>query len=1528
MGRQVADAYIEVHGDLKKFRRDLEKANKDLAKASKEAGDESGKSFAEGFENRRKKELDGKWEATLDALYSNKRVDWDKLVGKFDSKNFDEARKSTLSYLDELQSEGIITRKEFGEASNAINKQMGVLNQVEKAAKRAALQEKIRAKAQKKYQQDHLEGMRLNQTFDKLAAKSRREAAKLLNDQIELERDWGRAIKENDRINQKFFDSTYSGMRKIGKERGLEDAFKGMSKAMEDVDWSDFVKGFDRLDDAKKRVIEVTEQMNRANRLNLSDGLAMINSIDKHVKAEGDRIAAMRHTEELTTRNRIQQERYNRSLQAARVAFRAEEVEDGFKRISRAMESTDWSKVTEGSRSMYNWRRRTMESVDQMQRLGRITELESDRMRTSIESVTRNHSRFNVQLDRSPGKFNILGKAMDKFKQSWARMDSTVKMVLTLIAAGASPIATLGSGLSGAVTAIASSLALAANTIVPLAAGVAALAVGGFLAAKAFAQIRAEFPRIQTSLDGISSAWATQAANFGAQWGSSIDNLLDSISTKLGAVDFGTGLGAAFAEITNAFNNIVWDGPFESFLTALGGPLAKASQGLGVGLAGAISMVLSWMTAAAPVAQQLGEMFGAWGQNLANISKSAEGQAQLAKTFERGRDALLAVLDLAGSLGNALGTMFSLGSSSGNDMLNTLTGLVDQFNSWMKTTSGSTQMLQWFEDAKTIMGSLGPVLAGLGQAMDVLVTPQSIAMLTSFMDNIGKALPAIGGLLAAISNFDIFGLVAVALAEVGTALTPVIASLGDLGSALGPVLQGVIRALAPLLNSIGTALAPVIDAVTSLVAYLAPILVPAFEKLSAALAPVIQIIGEVAGVILSVLVPVIGPLLAGIIGNIVGLVEGLSKVFMGVVEVIKGVVNLIVGIFTGDGPKIGAAVQQIFGGLLGIVTGALQAIWNYVMLMFVGRILNLFRAPLMALKGIFQTGFSGVQSAFINFNKAVWNSMGTIVNSIVKFGLDILKGMGNVAKFLWDGLVKGLSSGIGAVLTAIVAAGAAILAAIKTFFGIHSPSTVFMEIGTFLLEGLVNGIVAAIGLVVQAIVTVGTAILAAFTTALDAVAAFFTAAWDVIKLIVSTALSLIVLAVTTYINLVLTVIKTVFQLIVTAITLYVNIWKTVITTVWAAIKLIFSTALAIIKTAVTTVFNFIKGYITTVLAIYKTIITTVWNAIKTVWTNTLNGIKTAVSNVFNAIKTTIDNVINNARRIIDTTLNTIKSIFSNALNAVKSTVSNAFDSIRNTVSNVIGAVRDRISGDLGRIRDFFSSAWSSITSNVSSAFGRISSSVSAGIGNVMSYVGGLPGRIIGALSGLGGRLYSVGSNMMQGFVNGVRNMADNIANAALAAVGNAVDAVKNFLGIRSPSRLFTTFGGYTGEGFANGMDAMGNVISKAGEKMADKATDAFGKSKMFIAGKDAATGIADGLSASKNVISGALGALGGEASFSAQTVGAIKTVPLSSVRDDAQAQKSSGVTLTQGAIQIVTPVKNPALVAKEVIDEFTRYSSM
>lgn len=89
-----------------------------------------------------------------------------------------------------------------------------------------------------------------------------------------------------------------------------------------------------------------------------------------------------------------------------------------------------------------------------------------------------------------------------------------------------------------------------------------------------------------------------------------------------------------------------------------------------------------------------------------------------------------------------------------------------------------------------------------------------------------------------------------------------------------------------------------------------------------------------------------------------------------------------------------------------------------------------------------------------------------------------------------------------------------------------------------------------------------------------------------------------------------------------------------------------------------------------------------------------------------------------------------------------------------------------------------------------------------------------------AASDLGSALWQAGVDLIQGFINGIGSMGMSVVNKATEIAGGAVEAVKNFLGIHSPSRVFKEIGKFTVEGMVVGLDKYAYMAEESASGLA------------------------------------------------------------------------------------------------------------
>lgn len=197
-----------------------------------------------------------------------------------------------------------------------------------------------------------------------------------------------------------------------------------------------------------------------------------------------------------------------------------------------------------------------------------------------------------------------------------------------------------------------------------------------------------------------------------------------------------------------------------------------------------------------------------------------------------------------------------------------------------------------------------------------------------------------------------------------------------------------------------------------------------------------------------------------------------------------------------------------------------------------------------------------------------------------------------------------------------------------------------------------------------------------------------------------------------------------------------------------------------------------------------------------------------VTTVFTAIADIITNAMTVVSGIINVVLGIITGDWERVWDGLGQIISGTWDLILSIIRGVFNIVVSVIVNGWNAVKGIFSAAWDGISSIVSN-----------GISNVIDFVSGLGGRILDALAGFGRLLVDVGSNLIDGLIDGIKSAAGHIADAVLGPIKDTIKGVKNLLGISSPSKLFRQFGGWVGEGFALGIEALTPRVAAASADM-------------------------------------------------------------------------------------------------------------
>ncbi len=404
------------------------------------------------------------------------------------------------------------------------------------------------------------------------------------------------------------------------------------------------------------------------------------------------------------------------------------------------------------------------------------------------------------------------------------------------------------------------------------------------------------------------------------------------------------------------------------------------------------------------------------------------------------------------------------------------------------------------------------------------------------------------------------------------------------------------------------------------------------------------------------------------------------------------------------------------------------------------------------------------------------------------------------------GVIQGLASTFGPIFAQIGAAFAPFIGQIGSALGQLVPAfaQVLPSISPFGI--ILQGLLPILPQIASLLGTVAASLAGALAGALTSLAPVLSAVAQALSDALTTAIPLLLPVIGSLAGVIVTLVPVIAQLLAAILPLVATLISALVPVFMQLVSAVLPPVISIVgmlAAAIGPLVNVLLAYLVPAIQALLPVVTTVF-------TNVLNIIRPVLQIVQGVIAVVLGVISGNWSQVWDG----IVAIFSGVWNLIKALVTNAI----NTVKVVITAT-------LGLIRAAWSGAWTSVSQIFGSIWSGLTGAVSRGIDNVVSFFSGLGGRILGALSGAGQWLVSVGRNIIEGLIGGVKAAAGRIADAVLGPIKSAVDGVKSFLGIHSPSRLFREIGGFTGEGMALGLEDSAPLIAQASRALIPTAPD-------------------------------------------------------------------------------------------------------
>ena len=448
--------------------------------------------------------------------------------------------------------------------------------------------------------------------------------------------------------------------------------------------------------------------------------------------------------------------------------------------------------------------------------------------------------------------------------------------------------------------------------------------------------------------------------------------------------------------------------------------------------------------------------------------------------MEEGADRSALAVDLFGKSGQNMAALFNMtneeteeaialaneyGMVMSDDAVQASADYTDALTTLEKTFTGlkNNLMSQFLPSITTVMDGLSAIFAGDKTGITAIkigieelvgnisaISPQlfelASAIITSLLAGFGPMLPSV-----VESIFSFINEALITLTGLLPQLMPVITT-------------GLQSVLSILLDSTPLIISSLLTLITDLVTWLA-----SGDNITRFVNGLIELVGEIASQ-LSVVLPVILPALVQIVTElasaltnadnigilVAAVLEVAAAIFVALVECVPVLIDFTIDTLLNLADIIADGLEFIMPYIISFATNALNTFKSWgenvknAITNFINNVRTSITTWLTNLRTSFSTAFTTIQTKISEIVNKAKNLVSNIITTISELPSKVI----SIGQNLVEGLWNGINNKITWVKNKIWGMGSQITSAIKSVFGIASPSKVFAEVGDFLAQGL------------------------------------------------------------------------------------------------------------------------------------------------------------------------------------------------------------------------------------------------------------------------------------------------------------------------------------------------------------------------------------------------------------------------------------------------------------------------------------------
>lgn len=435
---------------------------------------------------------------------------------------------------------------------------------------------------------------------------------------------------------------------------------------------------------------------------------------------------------------------------------------------------------------------------------------------------------------------------------------------------------------------------------------------------------------------------------------------------------------------------------------------------------------------------------------------------------------------------------------------------------------------------------------------------------------------------------------------------------------------------------------------------------------------------DLGNLVQSIFMNVLVPVIKGAMNIILGIMKfvwpfikilvvdtwnNIKNIIRAALDVILGIVKIFSGIFTGQWKLVWEGVKQVF-------KGALVLIWNLIQLWFIGKILKVVKIFGGFFKSVISKSFNGVKTIISTVLRFIWNIISTIFRKILSITQTIF---GAVRRFI--------SVVFHAIKNVVVNSVKAIFNGVKRWFTAvkNITHTIFSALKQFIYKiwtSIKNKVVSLAKALSNGVKNIFNSLSKVTRSIFNKLKSFMSNVWRNIKnTVIKLAKGLWNGVKATWNNLKKGTIKIIASVAVWLIKKWLSIKKNVVNTVkklWSGVK----------KT-----WNSLKSGTIKIMASIAVWLIKKWIAIKKSVVNKAKGLWSGVKNTWNSLSRGTRNIFNRVKGFMSNTWRSIKNTTVNMAKGLWNSVRRTFNNMNGGLKNIIGKIKGHITGMVKAVKE-------------------------------------------------------------------------------------------------------------------------------------------------------------------------------------------------------------------------------------------------